>query len=71
MAIKILNERLTYFEQEKRIELEINKKVIVAFKYEKQDPAFSDYEVEVKIENEDLLTEEEYEEINEYIKNDL
>jgi len=66
--IKLLNERFTYFESEKRFELEINGKKIIAFRYEKQDPQFSDYDVDIKIQDEEKLTEEEIEEVEDYLK---
>lgn len=69
--IKVLNKEFTYFESEQKIELEINGKKIVAFRYEKQDPKFSDYDLDVEIQNEELLSEEEIEEIEEFVKNEL
>ena len=75
--IKILKTEQIYFEQEQSIELEINGKKIIAIRYEKQDPKFSDYELEVEIQDKELLiiehslTEDEAEEIEEFIKNEL
>jgi len=61
--IKILNERFVFFETETRYELEVNGKKVIAFRYEKQDPQFSDYEATIEIQNRENLTEEEIEEI--------
>ena len=71
--IKILKTEQIYFEQEQSIELEINGKKIVAIRYEKQDPKFSDYELEVEIQDKELLnlTDDETEEIEEFVKNDI
>lgn len=69
--IKQLSEpRIIYFESEQRFELEINGKKVIAFKYEKQNPQFSDYENEININEEDKknLTDEEIEEVEEFIE---
>ena len=65
--IKLINEKFTYFESKKRYDLVVNDKKVVAFRYEKQDPQFGDYEVDIDVVNEELLTEEEVEEIKETI----
>lgn len=65
--IKLLNERFTYFESEKRFELNVNGKEVIAFRYEKQDPQFSDYDTNIEIRDKELLTEEEIEEIENFI----
>lgn len=69
--IKLLNERFTYFESEKRYDLELNGKKIVAFRYEKQDPQFSDYETEINIQNKENLTDEEIEEVEDFINDHI
>jgi hypothetical protein len=69
--IKLLNERFSYFESEKRYELEINGKKVIAFRYEKQDPQFSDYDTSIEIQNKEDLTEEEIEEVEEAINDTL
>jgi len=65
--IKELDRAFTYFESEERFDIEINGKAVVAFRYEKNDPRFSDYEITLEIKNEEDFTEEEQEEIREYI----
>jgi hypothetical protein len=69
--VKLLNERFTYFESEKRYELEINGKKVIAFRYEKQDPQFSDYDTSIEIQNRENLTEEEIEEVENTINDTL
>ena len=69
--IKLLNERFTYFESEKRYELDVNGKKVIAFRYEKQDPQFSDYEATIEIQNKEDLTEEVIEKIEEAINDTL
>ena len=66
--IKLLNERFTYFESEKRYELELNGKKVIVFRYEKQDPQFSDYDTNIEIQNREDLTEEEIEEVEKAIE---
>ena len=51
--------------------MEINGKKVVAFRYEKQDPKFSDYDLDVEIQDKSGLTEEEIEEIEEFVKNEI
>jgi hypothetical protein len=65
--IKLLNERFTYFESEKRFELNVNGREVIAFRYEKQDPQFSDYDTNIEIRDKELLTENEIEEIEIFI----
>jgi hypothetical protein len=65
--IKLLNKRFTYFESEQRFELDVNGRKVIAFRYEKQDPQFSDYDVDIDIQNKKDLTEEEEEEVIDFI----
>jgi len=69
--VKLLNERFTYFESEKRYELEINGKKVIAFRYEKQDPQFSDYDTSIEIQDRETLTEQEIEEVENEINDTL
>jgi hypothetical protein len=69
--IKVLNKKYKFFEAEQEIELEINGKKVIVSRYEKQDPQFSDYELEVEIKDETGLTENEIEEVETFVKEDL
>lgn len=66
--IKILKMELTYLESNQRFELDVNGKKVVAFRYQKQDPQFNDYDLDVEIQNKELLSEEEIEGVEELIE---
>ena len=68
--IKVKHSATLYLEIEEKITLSINGKGIEVIKYQKQDPQFSDYELEINFDKEDL-TEEEIDEVNDYFHNEL
>jgi len=69
MEIKLLDTEIKYTETEEKIVLEVNGKSVTVFKYTKQDTLFGDYEYDIEIKDKDNFTEEEQEEIIEYIEN--
>ena len=66
--IKEIKREYTYFEAETKIELEIKGKKVIVFYYEKQDSVFHDYEVEIVIQKKNDYSDDEIEEIEEFVK---
>jgi hypothetical protein len=67
MIKKLTEPRFTYFESEQRFELEVNGKKVIAFKYQKQDPQFGEYDSYIELMNKKDYTEEEIEEVEIFI----
>jgi len=66
---KLKTKRTKYFEHLQSFIVEINNKEIEVSKYDKQDEQFNDYESEINvIDKEKVLTEEEHEEVYEFVE---
>jgi len=65
--IKLLTKELTFYEQELKFTLRINDKTAVVFYYVKNDPQFSEYDMEIEIKDKDNFTDVECEMIEEFI----
>jgi saccharopine dehydrogenase-like NADP-dependent oxidoreductase len=66
--INEMSRATVYMELEEKIKLVVNGKMVEVFKYQKQDPQFSEYENEIKIKDEEMLYEDEIDEINDYFE---
>ena len=70
MAIELKEKKLTYFEKEERFILNYNGKDVIIYYYAKQDPQFGDYEGGYEIIDKEKFTNEEQEEIMDYIESE-
>ena len=69
--IKKVSEEIIYTEEQKVVTLQYGDKQVNVEFYNKQDNKMSDYEDETNILNKKDFTDEELDEIQEYIENDL
>ena len=68
MGMKIKEREVTYFEKEVKFILDYDGREVIIYYYTKQDPQFGDYEGEYTIKDKEKLTEEEQEEIIDYVE---
>jgi hypothetical protein len=71
--IKETSRQQTYYEVEETINLNVNGKKVKVYRWNKQDDNFGDYDDETSIDGEDKekLTEEEVEELEDFIGDNL
>lgn len=66
---KMIKKDIVYSDVRTVYEIEINGKVVKAEKYSKQDSLLNDYEFEIEVIDKDkILTEEEHEEVYEFVE---
>lgn len=69
--IKLIEKKITFFEKEERFNLKLDGKEVIAFRYEKQDPEFHDYDNSIVIKNVNQFSAEEIEEIEDFINDEI
>jgi len=67
MSVKLKRKEVVYCEINEKYILNVNGKEVIAFHYTKQDPEFDCYEGDYEIIDKEKLTEEEQDEVMDFI----